>query len=402
MQIVHLSTSITGGAGIAAWRLHNALCKSGYNSKIITKYGTATDNKHAVVGNTNLLKKASEKLGMLPAWKKNKEEALKNKPDGFELFSLPDASIDLSTHDWVKNADILHLHWVSDGYFNLEKLFKLNKKVVWTLHDMNPFTGGCHHADGCLQFENSCAQCPQLHVSKQPMATEALYYKLKSIQNLKNTLQIISPSKWLLQLSEKSKLFSSCTHHHFHNLIDNAYSWLPTSECRKTLGIPLDESMVLFVANDVNNKRKGIQYVIDAALKGSHSFYAIGKPDANLPGSIRQLGYLNVHQMKLWYGAANVFILPSLAENFPNTICESLLCGTPVVAFNVGGIPELINESNGKLVNEFNTDQFCNAIDSVVWLSKNVNRETIALKAKINLSDADTLQRHINLYNQML
>ncbi|HQV00053.1 MAG TPA: hypothetical protein PLO59_02780, partial [Bacteroidia bacterium] len=219
MQIVHLSTDIGGGAGIAALRLHRALLQAGLQSKIITKYGNVTDDTHHVIGATTLVNKVAEKLGFLPNWKIQKAETLKKKPPGFEIFSLPYGTIDLSKHPWIQQADIIHLHWVSDGYINLETLFQLPKQFVWTLHDMNPFTGGCHHADGCLQFENDCSKCPQLHIKQQYLAADAFLFKQKVLKYVGNKLQIIAPSKWLLQLSVQSKLFSDFRHTQIYNLI---------------------------------------------------------------------------------------------------------------------------------------------------------------------------------------
>ncbi|HQV00549.1 MAG TPA: glycosyltransferase, partial [Bacteroidia bacterium] len=180
------------------------------------------------------------------------------------------------------------------------------------------------------------------------------------------------------------------------------FSYKPLIDSRNKLNLPPNETVVLFVANDVNNMRKGIQFIIVAANKSKHKFYGIGKPDANLPSCINQLGYLTPEELQWWYVAANVFVLPSLAENFPNTICESLCCGTPVVAFNTGGIPELIDNNNGVLIPDFNATQLLMAIDNCIANNQHFNRKQIASDADKKLSSTTVLQMHITLYQSVL
>lgn len=406
MKIVHLSNNDIGGAGIAAVRLHKALLANGVASTLLTKQKHSNDipEHFQFDDGVSFIKRAAVKIGVIQD--KLKTDALLHlagRPAGYEHFSFPFSELDLATHHAVRDADLIHLHWVSDGFLDFPSFFgKINKPVVWTLHDMNPFTGGCHHSDNCDGYKLNCMACPQLkNTIDENYAAEILRLKMKTLSEAGIKMKIISPSRWLMNCSLQSKLFSTLEHHAIPNIADvRSFFSKDKNECRKKLGIPPDKKIILFVAKDSDNPRKGIQY-LEAAMEKLSAEYlvcSVGKTGNAFPGSIN-FDYVNeLEKLNRIYNAADVFVLPSLAENFPNTICEALLCGTPVVAFDTGGIPELINEKNGRLAEYKNAQSLKDRLEYVLSNPGEFHKDEIADDARKRFDSAEIVKAHMKVY----
>jgi glycosyltransferase involved in cell wall biosynthesis len=425
MKVIHITTSNKGGAGISALRLHEELLSSGIDSKLLSLYQFPSTIKEQYLFDERdyifslfvdvevLFLKVLKRLNLYSSLSERySKKYLKNRPRGFEHFSFPFSSVSIFKHPLVKNADIIHLHWVSDGFLDYKSFFNnCNKKVVWTLHDMNPFTGGCHHADGCLKFETSCSHCPQLKNTIDENFSEILLdFKKASLNRIKTEqLKITAPSQWLTSLSQKSSLFKRFRHYTIHNLADDqVFKFRSKEEARLKLNIPLEKKMVLFVAHNVSDKRKGIHFLIDALKRfindDSILVCSVGSSSDLIIFDLqhKKMGYVNdENTMAELYASADVFVLPSVAENFPNTICESLMCGTPVVAFNVGGIPELVNDDNGVLVEPYNVDKLHDAIDFVLNNQSKFERLNISKNAFQQLGKKRIAKQFMDLYSQI-
>lgn len=426
MNIIHITTSNRGGAGLAAVRLHESLLAQGVSSKLLSWYQFPSVVKEQylfreqdcskfplLISIKELTLKVFKRLGLYrPLSVRYAEKHLKDQLQGFEHFSFPFSSFDLSKHPLVKKADVIHLHWVSDGFMDYATFFKnCNKKIIWTLHDMNPFTGGCHHSDGCIKFEMSCTICPQLKNTIDENYSETiLKIKRSALSGINNSqMQIAAPSKWLTDLSAKSTLFKRFRHQTIHNIINKrVFKIQDKTEARKKLKLPLDKQIVLFVSHDVSNTRKGIDLLVKALSQFENNesvlVCSVGSSPGNFDFTVPhiKMEYVNDEQtMAQLYSAANVFVLPSVAENFPNTICESLLCGTPVVAFNVGGIPELINDQNGKLVEPFDVNKLHLAIKEVLQNQIKFDYEQIGRYAAELLNEQKVTEQYIGLYSQL-
>lgn len=426
MNIIHITTSNRGGAGLAALRLHVSLLEHGVNSKLLSMYQFPSSVKEQylfreqdcsrfplLVTIKELILKVFKRFGLYrPLSLRYAEKYLKGQPLGFEHFSFPFSSLDISKHPLVKKSDIIHLHWVSDGFMDYSTFFEnCNKKIVWTMHDMNPFTGGCHHSDGCIKFEMSCAICPQLKNTVDENYSETiLKIKQSALSGINNSqIQIVAPSKWLTDLSAKSTLFKRFRHQTIHNIINKgAFKMQDKTEARKKLKLPLDKQIVLFVSHDVSNARKGIDLLLKALSIFENNdavlICSVGSSSGKFDFTVShiKMEYVNDEQtMAQLYSAANVFVLPSVAENFPNTICESLLCGTPVVAFNVGGIPELINDQNGKLVEPFDVNKLHQAIKEVLQNQAKFDFEQIGRNAAELLNEQKVTEQYIGLYSKL-
>lgn len=384
MNVLHITTSTSGGAGVACIRLHQGLLHTSLNSSVLC----LKDYKNigADVPHIHEFKK-----GFLPVMiRKGKswlydqklKSKLKNQLPGYEYFSAIKSGFDITRHAQYKKADIIHLHWVS-GFLDFESFFLKNTKpVVWTLHDMFPFTGGCHHADDCQGYKTDCNHCPQLKgCPDENFAGKQLGLKKTAI-NYTHLLNIVTPSSWLHDLSSTSSLFSNFFHSTISNGIDeNIFCIGKKTDARKKLNLPQDKKIILFAAGSITNFRKGSHILIDAVkkLKTENAvLVAAGKTNglaADLP--IIRIGEINNPvQMASAYQAADVFVLPSLAENLPNTIAEAMLCGIPAIGFNVGGVPEMIiNGKTGFLCNEINATNLASTIDRF-FIEKNTFNET--------------------------
>jgi glycosyltransferase involved in cell wall biosynthesis len=420
MKIVHLTYSDMGGAGIAAKQLHLALLNYGISSKLLTliSLGEKTEEHYIFQPKqSNLLKKIYNRVlatinYRLPFLSKhNKGYLLKNKEEGFEMFSFPFSNLNIQNNEHIKNADIIHLHWVSDGMIDYRFFFKnIKKPIVWTLHDMNPFTGGCHQSDGCEKYTSTCVSCFQLEGTRnERISKKNLQYKAKGLQAIKNNqLKILTPSQWLCNLSKVSKCFSRFEHFQIPNIINFPIGNITKTEARLFFNINEDERVLLFVANTTNNNRKGIDVLIkaleDIKAKEKTRLLIIGKNSPGLINDINktELGFVTDKIiLKNAYIASDVFLLPSIAENFPNTIVESLLCGTPVIASKVGGIVEQIHSENGILVPVKDVKGWTSAINSFFENQKQFNSQIISHKAFEKYNHQMILEKHLNLYTHI-
>lgn len=418
MKIVHLNTSNKGGAGIAALRLHEQLLKTGVDSKFLTLHRFPSEIPEQFQFHRGELADFSDrvlkKLKLREPYPKALEvKHTQGRPTGFELFSLPYSKFRLDQHPLVQQADIVHLNWVNDGFLDYASFFShTNKRIVWTLHDMNPFTGGCHHADGCMKFTSACEVCPQLERTIDPSYSNTVFGVKRSglAKVADHQMQIVSPSSWLRTLSEQSTLFHRFKHTTIPNVMnEKRFASRNKSEVRRKLSIPDDKKLILFVAHNLSNTRKGGAYLLEALkLLGNDAqimLCSVGaeSDSVNYPLPHAAFGYVNEEErMADLYAAADVFVLPSLAENFPNTICESLLCGTPVVAFNVGGIPELINEKNGKLADPFDITHLAEAIQFVLRHHDKYQPAQISESAHDKLNSELNTNRYIAVYSDLL
>ena len=425
MKVVHLCTSDRGGAGLAASRLHIALLRDGINSSLLTlqkytdiiprhyKFTSFVFSKFPLIDKLFLLiRKVLNRFGIcVPAHIRLARKYLKNTAPGFELFSFEVSLNQVMKHPLVVDADVLHLHWISDGYIDFERFFKdQHKKIVWTLHDMNPFTGGCHHSDDCMGFVTGCLKCPQLKGSiDDTFSGKVLTMKTKVVSKLDvGQMWIVTPSVWLGELSAKSKLFQGLNHSVIANGVNTkVYKPYGREAARKVLNLPLDKKIVLYVSHEVGNERKGIRFLLEAyrELKSDNIlFCSLGAKLISLEmENIHQFGYVsNDETIARIYSAADVFVLPSLAENFPNTICESLTCGTPIVAFPVGGIPELVNESNGLSIAVKSSDSLAKGILAILNNPRMADYERISNDASSKYSDSRMASAYTDIYQKLL
>jgi len=270
------------------------------------------------------------------------------------MFSLPYPGYDLSTLPVAQEADIINLHWVAryQSPLTLQKLFSLGKPVVWTLHDQWAFTGGCHYAAGCERYKSDCVGCPQL--SDDPFGFPEAILKDKAVFLRNADLTIVTPSHWMAECARRSSLFRNLRIEVIANSLEtDIYAPVPKQKAKERLGLEGDMVTLLFGGEDGNEKRKGFKELMDAVrhcLKNERfrdlvharrlTLICFGHPHdaiASLKIPVKLLGYLDTEEkIRNAYACADVFVLPSLEDNLPNTVLEAMSCATPVVAFDIG------------------------------------------------------------------
>lgn len=371
MKIVHISKGYNhGGAGIACKRLVEAQRSVGLDATVITQEKGEFPNyvysttKSRLKKKINFIRLAFEKFIFL-FYEKSSANRF--------LFSLGNIGESIAKHPAVKNADIINLHWINGGFISikgLRELLQLNKPVVWTMHDMWSFTGGCHYAGSCNHFQKKCGDC--LHLNKPTIKDiSAKQFKQKEALYNSNNIFFTSPSKWLKTTAEQSSLLKNKKIDNLPNAVPFLSDGLNKKSSREALGLPKDKNLILFGAFNIKHERKGLSYLIEAlemlSDKINGELVIFGKQDAvfdKLNYKVHSLGYQSDPTViAMIYNAADIYVIPTLEDNLPNTVLESLACNTPVVAFNTGGIPDMVDHKiNGYVAEYKNSNDLANGI----------------------------------------
>jgi glycosyltransferase involved in cell wall biosynthesis len=419
MKVLHLSTyHQSGGAAIAANRINQALNRAGFSSEMLV---AATSVEEPFV--TSLAQTAWQKRWATARFALDRLTFLPYERSRDVRFAFSPALVgtDISQHPLVQQADILHLHWTTFGFLSarsLGKLFALQKPVVWTMHDMWSFTGGCHHSGSCEGYQNQCGNCPFLRTAAPDDLSHGDWLRKQSAyQNAR--LTPVGCSQWLANRARKSSLFSGLAVQSIPNPLDTSlFTPIEKTTARLELNLPINKRLILFAAAKVSAVGKGFSYFQKAldilrqqlARADDVELLIFGGGDESLlrelPFKYHFLGSLkNLRQIIAAYSAADLFVIPSLEENLPNTIMESMACGTPVVGFEVGGIPEMVHhQQNGYLVNYRSVNDLANGIQWVLNQSETAYRQ-LAVNARnhvvTNYDETVIARRYIDLYEQV-
>ena len=423
MKIAQLNlTDIKGGAAIAAYRLHKGLRQIGQDSYMLVRKKLSTDQDvfQVEAGET-----ASQRVKAL-FWRKFLQDQYidANRSElSNSMFTLTYPGYDLAKSKIIREADIIDMHWISyfQSIVSLKKLLRTGKPVVWTLHDQWAFTGGCHYAAGCDGYITGCATCPQLRDDPFHLPRAVLQDKIDYFRGA--GLTIVTPSRWLARCAEKSNLFKNLRIEVIPNSIETGYFYpISKKEAKKKAGVPEDSLTLLFVAEVNSEKRKGFKELLEAIRfcmkdprfkqmqqKKRVHILCMGEPSAELDGAgipLIPLGYLKSEEkIRNAYNAADLYILPSLEDNLPNTMLEAMACGTPVVSFAVGGMPDMIeNGKTGALAENLSPEKLGEAILGLLFdpekrerLGKNC-RELIEQKYALH----HQAENYLTLYKDLL
>lgn len=375
MKIVLLSTSdISGGAAIASSRMAVALRKQGHEVHQLVLFKKSKEEwVEAITGESWFTERLRDAQYFLT-------QKFLLKP-GYQLSFNPWRGYDVSRHPLVQAADVIQLHWINHGFMGIRELaslFAMQKPIFWHMHDYWAFTGGCHYPGSCRKFESGCGQCPALRNPGKNDAT-AQQHRLKVALFKTNRPTLVGASAWLAAEANKSSLAQYADVAHIPNPIDQSfYAENAGVDFRREFGIQSHEKVVLFAAMNTADKRKGFEELLSALnyLKAQgHSnirLFIAGKLTNKeaFPFPVTVLGSLDAVSMRSAYHAADVFVIPSLEENLPNTVLESLSCGTPVAGFATGGIPEMVSDGlNGFLSKELTNSGLAAAIQAALDLS---------------------------------
>jgi glycosyltransferase involved in cell wall biosynthesis len=308
------------------------------------------------------------------------EQLLLNKKNGNLPFSLGMIPYPINFFIRYHKIDIVHFNWVGGGFISIKSLSKIKKPIVWTMHDSWSFTGGCHIPYDCSNFVTNCGRCPQLNsVNKQDLS--AYLYKIKkSTYNNINNITFVSPSKWLAEIASKSGLLSEKKIVVIPNGIDTfKFSPKIKDNARSFLNLKTKKKVVAFGAvQSTNDKNKGyIQLLsaLDLLKELDFDVIVFGSNNIEIHEISGKKTYFlgriwNEDLMSTIYSAADLTIVPSLSENLSNVIMESLSCGTPVVAFDIGGNADLIEHKlNGYLAKPYNIEDLAFGINYILFNS---------------------------------
>jgi glycosyltransferase involved in cell wall biosynthesis len=315
------------------------------------------------------------------------------------------------------NINLIHLHNIHGYYLNLSfinYLKKNNYPVVWTFHDPWPITGSCAYISECKRWKIGCGNCPHLEYYPKNYIDQSrnMWKKKKKLFSTGWSPLIISPSKWLANEIEKSFLKNHKIKVINNGININTFKPRDNSIIRKKINIPLNKKIILFVAADLGDKRKGAKYFFEALSyfkKENYMVVTIGKKYKeqfnDIDIEIKQLGYIyERNKLSEIYSMADLFCITSLDDNFPTTVLESLSSGTPVVGFDVGGIPEQISGNCGMVVDSRNSKELSKKIKLILENEKlNKKMSNNAREKAINKYSVDRmLDQYIKVYDNLL
>ncbi len=413
MRVLHITTSVVEQS--ASFRIHKAIARAGVDSFVYVLQPSGGSSR-VMYANNSLRNKIKKFL-----FPRVERKIIK----GFSRSEKTPISLGaMSSFDkeLVKkiNPDIINLHWICGGFLSIEDVKWLSDHypVVWTLHDSWAFTGGCHIPYDCTKYIEGCRDCSQIQpIYGVDLAKKVFDSKINNYCSAK--FGIVTPSKWLADCAAKSRILKGKQICVIPNPLDvNRFHPMDKQLTREILGLPKDKKIILFGAmNSTSDENKGFRFLYEA-IKGFNKFwkgteveiivFGSGEPenapDFGLP--THYMGRLNDDiSLSLLYSSADVMIVPSKSENFPNTVLEAMGAGTPCVAFRIGGIPDqIIHLENGYLAKPYDSNDLANGIEYVLsddtrWeeLSRNARDKVVA-----NYREDKIAKRYISLYKDII
>ena len=414
MKVLIVNTSErAGGAAVAANRLMKALNNNGVKAKMLVR-DKDTDTLTVVQLPKSPMKQWHflwERLVVFCHLHFSRQHL-------FDI-DIANAGTDITRLREFQEADLIHLHWINQGMLSLpgiRKILRSGKPVVWTMHDIWPATAVCHLTLSCRRFTTGCCNCRLLPGNGSP---RDLAYKIwqKKLSMLRDeNICYVACSRWLEQEARKSALLSGQRITSIPNCIDtHIYKKGNKQEARRRLGLPADKKLILFASQRVTNENKGMSYLMEACrqladaggeqpgvvILGGHAEEVV----AGLPLEAYPQGYVNDEKRIVdVYNAADVFVLPSLSENLPNTIMEAMACGVPCVGFKVGGIPEEIDHKKNGYVAEYrNAGDLARGIS---WILSEADYKALSedaiYKVVQNYSQQSVAMKYLDVYHQAM
>ena len=416
MRVLLINTSERmGGAAVAASRLMDALKNHGIKAKLLVR-DKQTEQITVVALQHNWRMVWRFVWERIVIWRANRF-----KKHNLFAVDIANTGTDITSLPEFQQADVIHLHWINQGMLslkNIRKILESGKPVVWTMHDMWPCTGICHHARQCDRYRQECGECPFLYGKKHKHDLANRVFRQKKGIYAHYPITFVTCSHWLEEQARQSALTVGRQIVCIPNPLNtNLFRPHNKQTARQRLQLPMDRKLILFGAFKITDKRKGIDYMVDSCklLAGQHpelneqmAVVTFGRQSAQvaemLPFKVYPLDYVNdEHRLVDMYNAADLFVTPSLEENLPNTIMEAMACGTPCVGFNVGGIPEMIDHlHNGYVAIYKSADDFANGI---YWALTEPDYDSLCeqacRKAVSHYSEDSVAKRYIDLYNKL-
>jgi glycosyltransferase involved in cell wall biosynthesis len=355
MRIVQVSTAdVAGGASRSAYRLHDGLRRLGQSSQMYVLHKSSNDSTvHQYVPSrkkTTRLFRNARRLALNLAMRRYSNDSSAERT----FFSDDRSPFYKDFCANIPECDLIHLHWAA-GFIDYGAFFDWlpeSVPLVWTLHDMANFTGGCSYDLGCNKFTIRCGSCPQLGSHNENDLTRQSWLRRQKCYSSSDSkrLHVVTPSRWLAEELGRSSLMSSMRRSRIPYGLDlEVFQPRDRKVAREVLGIPSGARVILFVSQDIHTPRKGFRLLTEALMgiepSGKTFLLSLGmgaRPEFKRFAHVHIPSVSDDGLLSLIYSAADIFVAPSLADNLPNTILESIACGTPVVAFDAGGMPDAV------------------------------------------------------------
>lgn len=403
MKILHICTINTGGAAQAALRLHEGLLRKNISSSFLCLHRKPSNTKevyqHPSILPSSFFKRQLRKFGYFRTQAEINQLLLNGKTREYEIFTFPRTDYYIASHPLVKEADIINLHWVAN-FLDWPSFFSnIDKPIVWTLHDMNPFQGGFHYHEDVIRNDAEFGD----------LEKRLWVIKKKSLEGIQN-LTVVTPTRWLMEESSKSEILGRFPHNHIPNGLDTEV-FKPFSKelARDVFGLPKDKNILLFVSDNTTNRRKGIDLLQDALKQAGNNnllAVAIGSKPASpqKKDPIYYLGRIDDERlMALAYAASDAFVIPSREDNLPNVMLEALACGRPVIGFPIGGVKEVVRHGfNGLLAKDVSSEALKEVLAAFFDGKYTFDLEAIREDAVRQFELSQQAGKYIELYQQIL
>jgi glycosyltransferase involved in cell wall biosynthesis len=417
MRILHISSSDTaGGAALAAYRLHAELRRQGMDSQMLVLTKTGMDahvQQLARLGAPTV--RIRRRLRRVWMQREFGAHARAWRPE-YEIFNTEQSPLHAELNRQLPPCDIINLHW-SAGLVDYGSFFahvaRQDVRVVWTLHDMNPMTGGCHYDWDCGRFARGCYACPQLGGAQHRDLAYRVWRRKQRIFGAlpSSRLHFVTLCRWMSRQLSISSLCGRFDRNEISNGIDlGEFQALDKTCCKIALGLDPGRDVLLLVAENVMGLRKGGRLALEAIghLKppGRYALLTVGHVGKGFVSSIPHLPLGRVASptiLRMAYNAADALILPSLQDNLPNTAVEAIACGTPVVGFPIGGIPDIIGSGDtGVLADTVTAGSLHAAIVKVLSLPREAIRKRCVEVAAQRYDVRRQAARYVELYERLL
>ena len=415
MRVLIINTSERiGGAAIAANRLMEALKNNGIKAKMLVR-DKQTDQISVVE-----LKKSWWKVWQFIWERVVIWQANHFKKHNLFAVDIANTGTNITVLPEFTQADVIHLHWINQGMLSLtdiRRIIQSGKPIVWTMHDMWPFTGICHYAGDCDKYATQCHNCPQLYKgSRKDIAYRTFQKKKKLFEGAQITF--VACSRWLESLAKKSDLIKGQTITNIPNAINtNLFKPRDKKQAREKCHLPQDKKLLLFGSVKITDKRKGIDYLVSACKQIASSYPDFSKElgvvvfgnqaeqyTSLFPFPIYPMNYVsNEKELVDIYNAVDLYVTPSLQDNLPNTIVEAMACGIPCIGFNVGGIPQMIDHLHNGYVAEYQSSK--HLANGIHWALTEGEYESLSeeacRKAVSSYSESTIAKKYVEIYNKI-
>lgn len=399
MNILHINTMVYGGAASGAYRLHEALKRLGHNSKIIVQEGSNDDEDIIVVGLSEAEKEQRQKERLFL-------KTLKAETDlGFCYFNPMPFFYNFNEQIMSKipfEPDLLIVHWTT-WFADVETFSLISKKynipVIWYMSDMEPMTGGCHYNFECDNYCSGCREC--LAFDKYIHSVAKRYFSKKQKYISEMDIKIVASSTYMLTNAKKSLLFKDKPMKMILRGIDDKVFYPVSSkkELRKEWELKEDDIVLFFGAYSIQEARKGMCFLLEGLnilserlkicpelKKRVKVIYAGSKgiKDDVIPFKNIYAGFMRTQQsLAAMYQLADVFVCPTMQDSGPMMVSESLMCGTPVVGFKMGVLPDVVHDGKtGYLADLGDSDGLAVGLERLLKMSKEERVKMSAYCAK--------------------